>query len=82
MSTACSRARSSVAGMFAASWKPRWATMRVIPWPRSVMRSCSSAGTPGAMMPPSPSLFARITNTMYSSVTMIISAQNTSDSTP
>ncbi len=35
-----------------------------------------------AMMPPSPSLFARITSTMYLSVTMIISAQNTSDSTP
>ena len=34
------------------------------------------------MMPPSPSLLARITSAMYLSVTMIISAQNTSDSTP
>jgi hypothetical protein len=35
-----------------------------------------------AMIPPSPSLSARMTNTTYSSVTTIMTAQNTSEITP
>ncbi len=44
--------------------------------------SVCAAKPSSAMMPPSPSLSARMTNSTYFAVTTIISAQNTRDSSP